>query len=243
MATAAQAQNPQGPPPPVRPPSPRPTSQVIQRVWIPDTHDYKNARRYVQWREYERDPKTSDRGHRLGWCYICGKYDYMNNMEVDHVVPENFLRALLKLRGENQSMAEDIAEALQLDWKTTKEYDFEKTYDAYSGYRERYENVDRTSKHAFSGNLYEALYDVKNLKLICRSCNGKSVKTNKLLTVDYDALQVEYKKWNKSGRTLIKKYLSAWIETDYELDHNDVDMNYGSPPNSPGYTTPTTYRL
>ncbi len=210
---------------------------------IPDTHDAKNARRYVMWREYDRDPQVSQSGHRLGRCYVCGKYDYMVNMEVDHIVPENFLRNLLDLRGENQGMAEDIAEAVGLNWKTTKEYDIEKTYDAYSGFRERYENVERTSKHSFHGYVYEALRDITNLDLICGSCNGKQIKTNKLLTRDYDALQVEYKRWDKSGRERIKKHLGAWIKTDYEIDQDDINPNYGSPPNSPGYGSPTIYKL
>jgi hypothetical protein len=254
MTTAAQAHNPQRPlpagspqgarpPRPVQPPAAgrqpsRPPSQVIQRVVIPDTHDLKNSRRFVQWRAYRDDPQVSQEGHRLGLCYICRKYDYMVSMEVDHVVPENFLRALLDLRAEDKAMAEHIAEALQLNWKTTSEYDFQSTYNAYSGYRDRYENTDRTSQHTFNGNVYEALTDVQNLKLICRSCNGRRIKANKLLKVDYDALHVEYKKWNKSGKTLIKKHLGRWIKSDYYLNPDPVMPNYGSPPNSPGYSPP-----
>jgi hypothetical protein len=257
---AAQAHHPHRPHPPAQPPSPRqaqltpspvvqrqarPTaSQTIQRVRIPDTHDLKNARRYVQWRTYKNDPQVSQGGqHRLGQCYICGKYDFMNVMEVDHVVPEDFMRSLLNLRGENQGMAEDIAEALQLDWKKTREYDYEATYNAYPSFRDRYDNVDRTSKHAFNGNLYEALADVDNLRLICSSCNGKKVKSNRLLKIDYDALKVEYKKWNKSGRQLIKKHLGAWIKTNYYIDHTTVGADYGSPPNSPGHPAANNFTL
>jgi hypothetical protein len=262
---AAQAHHPHRPQPPVQPPAqppspprqPRftppptvqrqarpPVSQTIQRVRIPNTHDLKNARRYVQWRAYRNDPQVSQGGqHRLGQCYICGKYEFMNTMEVDHVVPEDFLRALLNLRTENQDMAEDIAEALQLDWKKTREYDYEATYNAYTGYRDRYDNVDKKSKHDFNGNLYEALTDVENLKLICSSCNGKKVKSNRLLKVDYDALRAEYKKWDKPGKARIKKHLGAWIKTKYFIDPATVGANYGSPPNSPGQPNPNNFIL
>jgi hypothetical protein len=260
MTAAAQPHNPQrslpvgqpssprqtqfAPPAAVRQPSPRPASQAIQRVKIADTHDLKNARRYVQWQAYDADPQVSQGGqHRLGRCYICGKYDFMNTMEVDHVVPEDFLRALLQLRGEDQPMAEDIAEVLQLDWKKTREYDYEATYNAFTGYRERYENVDKTSKHAFNGNLYEALYDVDNLKLICGSCNGKKIKSNRLLKVDYKALANEYQRWDKPGQARMQKFLGAWLGTKYYLNPNKVGVDYGSPPNSPNHNNPNNFTL
>jgi hypothetical protein len=216
---------------------------IIQRVTIPDTHKLDDAKRYVRWREYHSNPEVSHEGHRVGTCYICKKKERMKNMEVDHIIPENFLRALLDLWKIHQNIAEDIADTLELNWTKTKQYDFAATDNAYNSYRDKYENVDKVSSGQFVGKLYEVLQDTTNLDLICSQCNAMNVKSDRLLRADYTVLQANYNLWDPTGKAAIKSALGKWIGTNYHLNPAVVMQDFGTPPNSPAYGAPTEVDL
>lgn len=212
----------------------------IQRVKIPDTHKHKDARRYAQERAYSNNPLISSKGRRVANCEGCGKSEYMERLQVDHMVPEAFLRQLHKIlkAQHGKQRAINIAEELQLDWTKRDEMDSSATNEHYStSMRKRYENYEVEKDKEFKGHLYEVLSDVDNLWMLCPECNGKREKTDKLLKVDYDALNKYYSNGGRARQSMMDTYLSKWIETDYFWDPSSV-VPLLDIPNSPGQSDP-----
>ncbi|MBB5638236.1 hypothetical protein HDF26_001607 [Pedobacter cryoconitis] len=213
---------------------------TVQRVKIPDTHDHKDARRYTQERVYTNRPAVSGSGRRAATCEGCHKPELMERLQVDHMVPEAFLRKLHEMYGAggNPNRAKNIAGALQLDWTKRDELDSSLTNEAYSqSMRERFANYEVEEDLEFKGNLYEVLSDVDNLWMLCPECNGKKEKTDKLLKVDYDALNAYFNHGSATRKKQMTKYLSKWIGTDYFWDPNAA-VQILDVPNSPGYSDP-----
>ncbi|OQP68266.1 hypothetical protein [Niastella populi] len=216
----------------------------VQRVKVPDTHDHSDARRYAQERVYSKTPMVSGgSGRRVATCEACNKAEFMDRLQVDHMVPEAFLLKLLDVYNEDKARGETIADELQLDWTKRDEFDSSLTNENFStSMRERYGNYKVKKGLDFKGYQYEVLSDTNNLWMLCPECNGKKEKTDKLLKVDYEALNDYYKNGSKNRKQIMKKHLSKWIKTGYYWDPKAVQQKIDIP-NSPGYSDPVEMDL
>lgn len=214
-----------------------PNNIFIQRVTVPHTHTEKDAKEFVRHKAYAKRPmQSSGNQERLGECQACERVEPFSRLQVDHIVPENFLRSLLALYGVNQKLGEEIAKELQLDWTARTEIDVSKVSHSES-WREKYESYELSDPKGFGGYVYEVLYDTENLWLLCPDCNGKQAKTDKLLEVDYDALNDWYAKQKKPVKTTAMQYLAKWIGTNYYWNPAEAEQQIDQP-DSPGYATP-----
>lgn len=169
----------------------------------------------------------------------------MDRLQVDHQVPEAFLRQLRQMfhTRHGETRAKNIANELKLDWRKRDEIDSSQTNEGWStSMRHRYYNYEVEEDLDFEGRLYEVLSDVNNLWLLCPECNGKKGKTDKLLKVNYEALNEYYDDGGPKRQSMMDTFLSKWIGTDYYWDPEEVEQVFDIP-DSPMYSDPDIMEL